>query len=600
MKTHHPPSKWFYALALAATLATYALVVIGGIARVTHAGASCANDPLCQGQLIPRLDGAMLIAFSHRAASALVTLLVLTMALVAWRKYRGEKWITTPATFAVLLLLLESAIGGTLGAQSDWAAVASALHLGAALLVFASLLTIALFARRPWDALPRATPDALPRLALWSLIGTLALTISGTLVTATNAASACADWPLCNGNVIPTGGMLEWVAVLHRYISVIVGVLVLVTFARAWRRGNALLTGAAIIAAIMFGIEVLVGAGFVQAALAASVSVLHLASAAAVWASMIIFTVFAHQTTRQMAAPPAPHKIARANRFASLANYLALMKPVVIALLLTTTLGGMLVAARGMPTLSLVFFALLGGALTAGGASAINSYIDRDIDPQMGRTARRPIPAGKISARRALVFGLVTSALGVLVYAVFINGLSALLSFIGLFYYVVIYTLILKRRTPQSVVIGGAAGAIPPLVGWAAVTNEINLLAAFLFLIIFSWTPPHTWALMLMVAQDYEKVNVPMAPVAFGEAETRRQIALYTLWLVAITLLPFAWSNLGAFYLLAAMALGARFLHLAYQLWRDGSKPVARKLYVYSNLYLAFLFAAMVFDQVGG
>lgn len=277
-------------------------------------------------------------------------------------------------------------------------------------------------------------------------------------------------------------------------------------------------------------------------------------------------------------------------------DYVILTKPWIVALLLTTTLAAMLVAARGIPPLAILCFTMLSGALTAGGASALNSYIDRDIDPQMGRTARRPIPAGKIAPQHALIFGLVTSALGVAIQAIFVNVLSATLSLAGLLYYVVIYTLILKRRTPQNIVIGGAAGAIPPLVGWAAVTNEVNLLAVSLFLIIFYWTPPHTWALMLMVTKDYARVNVPMLPVALGETETRRQIALYSVLMVAITIMPYSISNLGLLYLSAALLLGGWFVYLAFKLWRDGSKKTARRLYYFSNAYLALLFLAMVID----
>jgi protoheme IX farnesyltransferase len=285
------------------------------------------------------------------------------------------------------------------------------------------------------------------------------------------------------------------------------------------------------------------------------------------------------------------------NSLRKLGDYVLLTKPVIVGLLLATTLGAMLVAQRGLPSLSLLFISLLGGAMTAGGASALNSYFDRDIDPLMGRTSRRPLSTGRISPREALVFGLLMVAGGTVVFALLVNLLSAILALFGAFYYAVLYTLVLKRRTPQNVVIGGAAGAIPPLVGWAAVTNEVNLLAVYLFLIIFYWTPPHTWALMLMVRKDYERVHVPMMPVARGEPETRRQIVLYSLLMVAITLIPFSLRDLGIVYLATALVLGARFLHLALRLSRDGSKHTARKLYYYSNAYLALLFLAMVLDQ---
>ena len=278
-------------------------------------------------------------------------------------------------------------------------------------------------------------------------------------------------------------------------------------------------------------------------------------------------------------------------------NFFILTKPWIVALLLSTTLGAMLVAARGLPPLPILFFTLLGGALTAGGSSALNSYIDRDIDPDMGRTSQRPIPLGKITPRQALVFGLAACSSGVLILFVFVNGLAALLALAGILYYVGFYTIILKRSTPQNIVIGGLAGALPPLVGWAAVTGSLNLLAAYLCLIIFYWTPPHTWSLMLMVTKDYKRVRVPMLPVARGEPETRRQIVLYSLLLVAITLIPFSLQDLGALYLVMALLLGGRFIYLAVKLLRDQSKATARRLYIYSNMYLALLFLAMVVDH---
>ncbi len=281
----------------------------------------------------------------------------------------------------------------------------------------------------------------------------------------------------------------------------------------------------------------------------------------------------------------------------SLIDYVVLCKPWIVGLLIATTIAAMFVAQRGVPPLGLVLFTFLGGSMTAAGASALNSYFDRDIDPLMGRTSRRPIPAGKIAPRDALIFALTLSVGGLLILAVFVNLLSALLSLVGLVYYSVIYTLILKRSTPQNIIIGGAAGAIPPLVGWAAVTGQLSLLAVYLFLVIFYWTPPHTWALMLMVKKDYERVRVPMMPVARGERETRWQIILYSALLVAITLLPFALGDLGVVYLGAATALGTWFLYLAVKLWRDQSKRTARKLYYFSNAYLALLFLAMVIDR---
>ena len=278
-------------------------------------------------------------------------------------------------------------------------------------------------------------------------------------------------------------------------------------------------------------------------------------------------------------------------------NYFLLTKPWIVALLLVTTLGAMLVAQRGIPPLALLFFTLIGGAGAAGGANALNSYIDREKDKVMGRTSQRPLPRGIISPRAALTFALALCVSSIATLYFFVNALSALLAFVGIVYYAVVYTLYLKPRTPQNVVIGGAAGALPPLVGYAAVTNDLNLLAVYLFLIIFYWTPPHTWALMLMLTKDYERVDVPMMPVARGEPETRRQIWLYSLLLIVITLIPFAFGGFTWFYFIAALILGMYFLFLAFVVMRSQDKQSARKLYRYSNAYLALMFLVMVIDR---
>lgn len=278
-------------------------------------------------------------------------------------------------------------------------------------------------------------------------------------------------------------------------------------------------------------------------------------------------------------------------------NYFLLTKPLIVALLLVTTLGAMLVAQRGFPPLLLVLLTLFGGACAAGGANALNSYIDREKDKAMGRTSQRPLPTGRVTPRAALAFAISLCVISFATLYFFVNALSALLSLLGIIYYAGIYTIYLKPRTPQNVVIGGAAGAIPPLVGYAAVTNDLNLLAIYLFLIIFYWTPPHTWALMLMLTKDYERVQMPMMPVARGEPETRRQILLYSCLLVAITLLPFAFGGFTWFYFAAALALGIYFLWLAYLVARDEGKQSARKLYRFSNAYLALMFLAMVIDR---
>jgi protoheme IX farnesyltransferase len=292
------------------------------------------------------------------------------------------------------------------------------------------------------------------------------------------------------------------------------------------------------------------------------------------------------------AAVAVPRPISPARQV--VADYVALTKPKVQSLLLLTTVATMLVA--GSPSVSLVLLTCLGGYLSAGGAGAVNHWFDRDIDAQMARTATRPIPSGRVAPNAALAFGCVLAALSLIELSVFVNPTAALLSFTGFLGYVFVYTLWLKRRTPQNIVIGGAAGAVPPLVGWAAVRGTVGGTAILLFAIVFFWTPPHFWALSLLMKDEYAKVGVPMLPVVRGEAETRRQIVLYSVLLYAVTQLPFCAGGFGAIYLVASLILGGAFIGGAVLLQRRADRRTALKLYLFSLLYLALLFCAMVVD----
>ena len=285
---------------------------------------------------------------------------------------------------------------------------------------------------------------------------------------------------------------------------------------------------------------------------------------------------------------------AAAPRAQVLRDYVALTKPKVQSLLLLTTVTTMYVA--GDPSPGLVLLVLLGGSLSAGGAGAVNHWYDRDIDVRMARTADRPVASGRVSPNAALTFGIVLAALAVAVLWIGANPLAAGLSLSGFLGYVFVYTLWLKRRTPQNIVIGGAAGAVPPLVAWAATTGGIGGEAIYLFAIVFFWTPPHFWALSLLMKDEYARVGIPMLPVVRGEAETRRQILLYTFLLYAVTQLPFCAGGFGGIYLGASLALGALFIYGAVRLYRNPDRRTALRLYLFSLAYLALLFVSMVAD----
>ncbi len=278
-------------------------------------------------------------------------------------------------------------------------------------------------------------------------------------------------------------------------------------------------------------------------------------------------------------------------------DYVALTKPRIMSLLLVTGFCGMIAGARGWPGTGTAIAAMSGLALACGGASALNHVLDRDIDPLMGkRTSSRPVASGRVPASRALEFGLALSAFSFVLLASTVNVLTAVLALVGNLFYVIVYTRLLKRSTPQNIVIGGAAGAVPPLVGWAAATGHVGIAALILFAIVFVWTPPHFWALALLIKENYAAAKVPMLPVVRGEKETARQIVLYSLVLVGVTLLPWGWGGAGPVYVVCALALGAVFVGLAEKLRRDTTPRRAMLLFHYSLLYLALIFAALAID----
>ena len=285
--------------------------------------------------------------------------------------------------------------------------------------------------------------------------------------------------------------------------------------------------------------------------------------------------------------------------------YIELMKPRIVVLLVFTCITSMIVAVDALPPIDILIVTALGGVLSAGGASAINQYLDREVDAKMARTARRPIPSGRVAPANALYFGLTLVTAAALVLGTLVNWLAAALAVAGALYYVVIYTIVLKRNTVVNILIGGGAGAMPILVGWAAATGRIELQAFILFAIVFYWTPPHSWALAILVNKDYAAANIPMMPVARGERVTRYQILFYSLQLLVISLspalllrLPNAPVLLGSVYLALAAVLGLVLIWLAIQLIRKKDKATARTLYKYSSLYLALLFLAMIVDKL--
>ena len=593
--------KAFRLLTVAAALVTYALVVLGGVVRVSGSGLGCPDWPLCHGRLLPPLNLHAIIEYSHRTTASLASaLIVLTaaVALLAWRKRRD---IVIPAMVALGLLVAQVVLGAiTVRLELPPMIVLAHLATAMALLAAVCVTAVAASVARPTTPTDRASVP----LARAAAAGTYLLILSGSLVVGSGASSSCAAWPLCGGGFSLSFEGYPAIQLLHRGLAAAIGVLIIVSlFAllnrhRVQRAVRA--TVALTLAALAF--QVAVGAAVVTLHLPAALRGLHLALASAVWAGTVVLAVLADR----LPAGGAPVAVAdharqppRPAREVVL-DYVSLAKPRIIPLLLITALGGMMMAERGWPSTGLVVLTLLGGALAAAGAGAINCWIDRDLDGAMLRTRRRPLPDGRIAPSHALLFGIALGLVAFVLLAFWVNVLTATLAISGLLFYVFVYTLWLKRWTVQNIVIGGAAGAVPPVVGWAAVTHRVDLTAIYLFAVIFLWTPPHFWALALRLKGDYARARVPMLPVVRGEAVARRQILLYTLVLVAVTLAVVVTGALGLLYLAGAAVLGGVFIALAVVNLRNQRQRWSRLLFDYSIAYLGLLFAVMVADRMIG
>ncbi len=418
---------------------------------------------------------------------------------------------------------------------------------------------------------------------LWILaIVTFAVTVLGRWATV-HQAFTCTTWPLC----WPEGGR-GWLDLLHRFLVALALLLLADVLRRAWRdyRQDTLILPLATLLAVLFGGQVLIGALLVVRGNPLHLLLLHALTMISLWLILLVLT------WASLFRTPEPIAAQRSWR-----DFFALTKPLIVGLLLITTLGGMVAGGRAWPAPGLAFWTLLGGALAAGGSGVINQYIDREIDRHMQRTARRPLAAGRVTPAEALAFGLALCLLSYYVMAGFVNLLAALLSLAGIVYYVIVYSVLLKRRTVQNIVIGGGAGAIPPLVGWAAATGTLDWAALFLFLIIFLWTPPHFWALAIVRQKDYARAGVPMLPVVHGEKETRKQIWLYTLALVVLSWVMRFLGVAGNFYFAAAVFLGIWLIYGAWRVWRKEGNKVAWQMYRWSSMYLFFLFLALMIDR---
>jgi protoheme IX farnesyltransferase len=590
------------------------LVTVGVVVRATDSGLGCPDWPLCHGQLLPALDDAKAwIEWVHRTIAAIIGLEIVGLAILALVDHRDRRSLVWPSLGAVALVGFQAWLGReTVRLGNSGESVTA--HLAAAMLLVGLLVFLTVRAGFPARLPTRGASQRFTILAAFTALATFALLLFGSHVTATDSALIFPDWPLMAGSFAPPLTEATSAHVLHRWIAAVVGVIVVAVALVAWRtqREHRTIARLATWAAGLFVLQVVVGGLQVLTRLSAWSQTLHLALGAIVWALLVALAATSYYTARTapaaVDATRAPDGTPRSTRD-TIRAYIALTKPRIIELLLVTTVPAMVLATRWVPGLDwgtwgwLVAWTLIGGTLAAGSANAINCYLDRDIDELMTRTRRRPLPAHEVEPERAVVFGLLLGATSFVVMAWFVNLLAAFLTLLAIGFYVVVYTILLKRSTPQNIVIGGAAGALPPVIGWVAVTGHVGIPALILFALVFYWTPPHFWALALRIRKDYAAAGVPMLPVVRGIPETTRQIALYTILMVAISLLLWPVARMGLIYLGAAVGLGAVFLWQAYGLWRRGDSEEASTrgaiaLYRYSISYLSLLFLAIAVDAL--
>lgn len=448
----------------------------------------------------------------------------------------------------------------------------------------------------------QATQRRYRTIAISSVLSLYLALAAGTIVTNQGALWECLAWPVC----APSND-LAVIAMTHRVLVALATLFIIVFAIQTWRlhthqsiRQAARWAFGLMIVATVVGMFQVILANQSNTITLAVIRIAHLTLGASMWGILVVMATVAYHLpiTKTSAKPVVAKPEDGVVTHTLFKDYVSLTKPRVITLLILTTITTMFITPEGMPSLTLLFWTTLGGWLMPSGAHALNCYFDRDVDLKMGRTGRRPLPSNRIPAWHALVLGIVLAIVAFAILAVFVNLLTAILALTGFFYYVVIYTLILKRNSPSNIVIGGAAGAFPPLVGWAAVTGDLSFAPLFLFAIIFYWTPPHFWALALIRQKDYANANIPMLPVVAGDDETKRQIVLYSILMFVLTLILTPLQIFGLPYFLMALAFGGLFLYYAIQLQREGSTKAAWALYRYSLLYLALLFVAMVVDRV--
>ena len=591
--------------------ATIGLVVIGVIVRATDSGMGCPDWPLCYGQIIPpTTDSGDVIAYKawlewiHRAIAAVIGLIVLAVVALALRNLKGRRSLQGASIALLGLVLFQAWLGRQTVLESNSGASVTA-HLASAMAFVG--LQVWVLARSGYaetlGGIRRASGSVVAPIVAAGAI--YALLLFGSNVTGTDTGLLYPDWPLMGGTLFPPITELSTPMILHRYATAIVALILIsaLWIVRREKGSPARVRQLLTYAAAVFAVQCVIGAVQIFTKLAPWTQTLHVALATVIWILTVGAASIALLEGRVAGgSSPGGPKRSELTLRETIFAYVALTKPRIVELLLITTVPAMLLAAHGFPPLTLIAATLVGGTLSAASANVFNCIIDADIDAKMARTAARPLVTGRISIGAALLFASILGVASFLFLAFTTTMMAAFVSLLAIAFYVLIYTLILKRSTPQNIVIGGAAGALPPVIGWAAVTGDISLVPILLFALVFYWTPPHFWALALRIGPDYAAAGVPMLPVTAGPAETARQIWLYTILLVVMSLMLWVVAGMGLVYLGAAIVGGGIFLLRAWRLRSDvlgdGLLRGATRLYRYSISYLTLIFAAIAIDSI--
>ncbi len=593
------------AIAIVALVFATLLATQGAIVRATGSGLGCPDWPLCHNAPTPPPgDTKALIEYLHRLIAGIggIAMLIAAWGAMALGRRGSAVWWTG---LAIVPLLGVQVLLGATAVLAELPAGVVTLHLATASLLIGALTGIAIFASAP---AARPLPTA-PRL-LWISVGTaagaLGLIAMGGFTSSSFAGGVCPEWPLCDGELLPLGEgrELQTIHMLHRLIAAAVAYATVHLTVALWRERlrYPLAWRFAVAAVVATAAAVTVGALNAVMGVPEVVTAIHSFLAQSVWIAVAgtALALQIHGGRDLRAAEPSEARPARSSRRAlqRAIDFIGVTKPRVVLELLVTTVAAMVVAARGLPPGSVVASTIVGGALAAGAAASFNSVFDRDLDRLMHRTRRRPLAANRLSPIAVSIWGTALLAAAMPILWVGTNWVAAALTASAFVIYVGVYTLGLKRRSTSNIVIGGAAGAIPPVVGWVAGAGGLDAAALVLFAIVFIWTPPHFWALSLLRKEEYARAGIPMLPVVRGDAATRRQIFGYSLMLVLATLILAPINQMGWVYAASAAVLGIIFVQRAWLLLRAGTMPAARSLYRFSITYLTVLFAAMVVDAL--